>query len=167
LPHYRTMPNPFRHALLAGLCLALVLPLWGQQTAAGKRPKKIAKHSVTGTRGEAASLQSEAGESEARDMREDNRGRLTSASRHASAYSTSPLSGAVYHGNTAATPRTKAASHAAASQQGRSGQASNSHIHAREKALRRPIHSDAEADKQAPDASDPGVHLKKHNARMF
>ncbi|MBI3475078.1 MAG: hypothetical protein HY010_05050 [Acidobacteria bacterium] len=170
-------------ALLAAGLAIVAMPALAQSTSAGtpKRAttaphkQKPVSHVAKKHRralGEAASLErNEAGINEERDMREDNRGRLVSAS--SAKLHPSQVSKATYHPHkTASQPR---------SAQLKTGELKSSraaHLETKETALHHQIHSDREQDRKLTqpepaqgDASQSKntntIHLKKHNARMF
>ncbi|MFY9562254.1 MAG: hypothetical protein WAQ52_18640 [Terriglobales bacterium] len=196
---------------LAASLAALTVPLTAQDTSkkATSHPKspfqkptvqqrkkhqqKRIAHGVQSgklTTGEAASLErKEAGlNAEERDLREDNRGRLTSADRAKLQHQQNRVSKAVSHDQHNATvakahPKSTAGQHANNQQHGaaqlKTSQLTTrqaAHIETKETSLHREIHSDREQDgKPTPeDQTNPQqnknthqIRLKKHNARMF
>jgi hypothetical protein len=197
------MQNVFLATSLAALSILVVAQASG--VAAGskspspkptvqqreKHPQKPFAPSVQNgkrTAGEAASLErKEAGmNAEERDMREDNRGRLTSANRARLAHRPNHVSKAIdhkkhtpvvssAHAKTVLGPRPQ--QHRTATL--KTGQLTTrqaAHLETKETSLHHQIHSDRELDggKLAPesqtnpqDKNSNQIRLKEHNARMF
>ena len=198
------MKNVFLPASLAALATLIVAQASG--AAAGtkppspkptvqqhkKHPQKHIAHGVQNrkrTAGEAASLErKEAGAgAEKRDMREDNRGRLTSANRARLQHPQNHVSKAIdhkkhnavvssAHAKTAAGPGPQ--QHRTAKL--RTGQLTTrqaAHLETKETSLHHQIHSNRKQDAGKPtpeDQTNPQqeknatqIHLKEHNARMF
>jgi hypothetical protein len=116
--------------------------------------KKAKTHRAKATRGEAASLETKEADLNT-DMREDNRGRLTSAHPHSTLHAVSR------------TPQ----HHAATLKTGQLTTSKRSLVHTKKTALHRPVQSGQNQDQKltpdTPSTNTPAVHLKKHNARMF
>jgi hypothetical protein len=186
-----SMKNMTRNTLLAAGLFALVVPVFAQDNAksttpagaktsapkpAAPRKKAQAKHVARATRkqtvGEAASLEKkEAGlNTEERDMRDDNRGRLTSANR-AKLQHRHAATAANHHKHPAAVANASTAGkHAASLKTGQLTSGGTAHLETKETSLHHEIHSDREETGQAapqPDKTTNQIHLKKHNARMF
>ncbi len=201
------MKTALKNVLLAASLAALTVSVVAQEAsgaadskASAHKPtpqqhkklpqKRIAHRTTSGKRtaGEAANLErQEAGlNAEERDMREDNRGRLTSASR--AQHHPSHVSKAINqhkHSPTVATAHARNAAPVHTRQhrapelktgQLTPGQAA--HLETKEASLHHQIHSDREQDgKPAPEdqaqtsaqqnKTTNQIHLKKHNARMF
>jgi hypothetical protein len=198
------MQNVFLAASLTALAIPVVAQASGAAAEARSRAHKQAvqqhkKHqqkriapSVQNrkrTAGEAASLErKEAGmNAEERDMREDNRGRLTSANRARLERRPNHVSKAIdhkkhtpvvssAHAKTAPGPRPQ--QHRTATL--KTGQLTTrqaAHLETKETSLHHQLHSDRELgggkltpeDETNPqqDKSTNQIHLKKHNARMF
>jgi hypothetical protein len=198
------MKNTTKKMLLAAGLAALAVPAFAQHTAQSSapadaktaapkpvsQPKKVHQkrivHGVASrkqTAGEAASLETkEAGlNPEERDMRDDNRGRLTSANRAKLQHRQNHVAKAVDHHHATvanASAQNTAGQHGGKQQQAASLKTSQltsggtAHIETKESSLHREIHSDREETGSAPATPQPNkttnqIHLKKHNARMF
>ena len=192
------MKTAMKTAFLAASLAALAIPVVAQATssAAGvkspapkpavqqhkKHPQKHVAPSVRNrkrTAGEAANLERNEAGAEERDMRDDNRGRLTSAHRARLQHQQNRVSKAIDHKKRNAVVTSAHAKTAAGPRQPhrtaqlKTGQLTTrhaGHLETKEAALHRQIHSDREQDagKSTPeDKSTNPIHLKKHNARMF
>ena len=191
--------NVFLAASLAALAVPVTAlatetksPVPKQAVQKGKKhEQKHIAHSVQKrkrTAGEAASLErKEAGSTEDRDMRDDNRGRLTSAHRSKLQHQQNRASKAndhKKHNATVASAHAKAAPGPRPQQHRtaelKTGQMTTrqaAHLETKETSLHREIHSDREQDagkltpedqsNQPQNKNTNQIHLKKHNARMF
>ncbi|MBI1741316.1 MAG: hypothetical protein HY233_11240 [Acidobacteriales bacterium] len=207
------MKSAIKNMFLAATLAALAVPVTAQNTVAPAHPKAVAHkptvqqrkqhqqkriaHGIQSgklTAGEAASLEKkEAGlNAEERDMREDNRGRLTAANRAKLHHQQNQVSKAIYRGkhNAAAAkthPKTVAGQRAQNQQPRAAAGLKTGHLTSREAAhlqtkqasFNRQVHRDhqenggkltsaepAQANQQQNKTSNQ-IRLKKHNARMF
>ncbi len=202
------MKTTLKNVLLAAGLSALAVPVVAQnsgataQKAAHKltvqqrkqhQQKRIAHGLQSGklTSGEAASLErKEVGlNAEEREMREDNRGRLTAANRAQLQHQQNRVSKAIYHkkhnatvarahAKNAAGPRTQQ-QRAAELKTGQLTSSKAAHLETKEASLHHQIHSDREPDGAKRTSEDRAqvnpqqnkntnqIRLKKHNARMF
>ena len=201
------MTTTIKKLALAASLAALTVPLTAQDTGtkstahakspfqkpalqqSGKPQPRPAAHGVKSkklTAGEAASLErKEAGLSaEERQMREDNRGRLTSANRArhqqkhvAKATDHKKHNASVTSAHPKSAPGPRPQPHRTA--QLKTGQLTTrhaAHLETKEASLHHQIHSDREQDgklsegaesQTQPNKTTHEIHLKKHNARMF
>jgi hypothetical protein len=194
------MKTAMKTAFLAASLAALAVPVVAQAATAAaskshapkavakqtrKHPQKQIAHAARDgkrTAGKAASLgrnESGAG-SEERDMRDDNRGRVTSTHRvqpqHQQTHISKTISpkshsAVIPSAHAKRSPAPRAQQHRTAKL--KTGQLTTSkaaHLETKEAALHRQIHSDREQDstKLTPETENTNqIHLKKHNARMF
>ncbi len=201
------MENTMKNMLLAASLAALTIPVGAQDTSAdpklparkpafqtsSQRQYKPIVHGASSkkaTSGEAASLEKKEANDEERDMREDNRGRLTMANRAKIHHQQNQVSKAAHskqHNPGVVNVKAKSAGLHAKTQRPahaelKTGQLTASqagHLETKETSLRRDIHSDREETggkpksgdheqtNQPPNKSTNEIHLKKHNARMF
>ncbi|PYX30922.1 MAG: hypothetical protein DMG80_11140 [Acidobacteria bacterium] len=191
------MKNVFLAALVSMLAISAAAntatigsktPAKGPVTKTNKNAQKKNIHTVSKCKhsaGESARIgQNESGAaSVARDMRDDNRGRVTSIHKIQPPHQQPHLSKAVNRKGQSVVVHSKSTKNVAAphAQQHtaelKTGQLTSrhaAHLETKEAALHHPIHSDREPDspKQAPETAPQNngtnqIHLKKHNARMF
>jgi hypothetical protein len=142
-------------------------------------PRRGQKPGAKLASGEAANLQkAESGQapddaSTNNNMREDNRGRVTSA-RHAALQprQISKTASSKKHNATAHVSNVSQKRHAAKLKTGQLTTPQSAHLQTKQTALRHQVHSSREPDVHATPEDQPNkntsqIHLKKHNARMF
>ena len=168
-------------AVTAMVALAMAASAQSPKPAPQAKPKNASvrkqgqvTHRAKVSAGEAASLErSEAGPS-SDDVREENRGRLTSARLQ---HPHSLVSNTVYHGSSHATVAQdiRGRAHTAQLQTGQLTSRQRAHLQTKTTALHAASHSVRGRSQKVPvsepaaavDPGSPEIHLKKHNARMF